>query len=251
MQQPCPHSPIGIKRPMNVLIFQHTPGENPGAFLEHISSNGDTCEIVRLFDGCPIPVLDDFDLLLVLGGPMDVWETETYPWLATEKQAIRTWVQDLNRPYFGICLGHQLLVDAMGGKCAPMKQPEIGVLPIKLSDHARRDPLFDTLPGQYRVLQWHGVEAVELPPNSTVLAWSNECAVQAFRVSRCAWGVQFHPELVQGTIDSWMSDPANYQCAIDWLGSADAVQTMIMESDKIATEQFEMTSEIFARLRQI
>ncbi len=236
---------------MNVLIFQHTSGENPGAFLEHISSCGDTARVVHLYDGEPIPQLDDFELLLVLGGPMDVWETEAHPWLVTEKQAIRTWVQDIKRPYFGICLGHQLLVDALGGKCAPMQKPEIGVLSIKLTDNTRDDPLFEPLPHQFPVLQWHGVEAVDLPADSSVLARSDICAVQALRVSDRAWGVQFHPELVQGTIHSWMSDPANHQCAVDWLGSADAVAEMVCDSDKIADNQFRMTSSIYSRLRQI
>ncbi|WP_120634263.1 type 1 glutamine amidotransferase [Ruegeria sp. EL01] len=236
---------------MNVLIFQHTPGENPGAFLEHISSNGDTARIVRLYDRQPVPDLANFNLLLVLGGPMDVWETETHPWLIAEKQAIKTWVRDLKRPYFGICLGHQLLVDALGGRCAPMVQPEIGVLPVDLHINAQCDPLFGSFPGQFEVLQWHGVEAIELPPGSAVLAQSAGCAIQALRVSDCAWGVQFHPELVQGTIKSWMNDPANHQCAVNWLRSTDAAHTMSMESDKIADDQFRMTSEIYANLRQI
>lgn len=182
---------------------------------------------------------------------MDVWETEAYPWLVTEKQAIRTWVQDLQRPFFGICLGHQLLVDALGGRCAPMTQPEIGVLPINLNDGVQHDPLFGSLPRQFRVLQWHGVEALELPADATVLARSSGCAVQAVRVSDCAWGVQFHPELVQGTIQSWMTDPANHQCAIDWLGSSDAAQIMSLESDKIADDQFRITSNIYAELRRV
>ncbi len=236
---------------MNVLIFQHTQGENPGAFLEHISSCGDTARVVHLYDDQPIPQLDEFDLLLVLGGPMDVWETEAYPWLVPEKHAIRTWIQDLKRPYFGICLGHQLLVDALGGKCAPMQKPEIGVLSVTLTDNTGDDPLFEPLPRQFRVLQWHGVEAVDLPAASSVLAQSDTCAVQAVRVLDRAWGVQFHPELVQGTIQSWMSDPSNHQCAVDWLGSADAAREMISDSDEISDEQFRITSSIYARLRQI
>ncbi|WP_170415084.1 type 1 glutamine amidotransferase [Ruegeria arenilitoris] len=236
---------------MNILIFQHTPGENPGAFLEHISSCGDTASIVHLYDGQPIPQLDEFDLLLVLGGPMDVWEIEANPWLVREKQAIRTWVQDFKRPYFGICLGHQLLVDALGGKCARMQKPEIGVHSINLTDNTRGDPLFELLPHQFRVLQWHGVEVVDLPADSSILAQSDASAVQALRVSDCAWSVQFHPELVQGTIQSWMGDPANHQCAVDWLGSADAAWEMVSDSDKIVEEQFKITSSIYNRLRQI
>lgn len=236
---------------MNVLIFQHTPGENPGAFIEHISSHGDTARIVHLYEDQAIPALDQFDILLVLGGPMDVWETEDHPWLIPEKQAIKEWILDLKRPYFGICLGHQLLVDALGGRCAPMNSPEIGVLPVTMSSNTNDDPLFQTVKRQFPVLQWHGVEVVELPQGATVLAQSKACAIQIIRVFDKAWGVQFHPELVQGTIDSWMRDPANYQCAVDWLGSTEAVRDMTRESNQISSDQFSMTARIYQSLRQV
>lgn len=236
---------------MNVLIFQHSPGEGPGALCDHIVSHQDEMQIVHLYNGQPIPQLEDFDLLLVMGGPMDVWEVESYPWLVSEKQAIRTWVRDLNRPYFGICLGHQLLIDALGGTCTRMQVPEIGVLPVELTNNAKQDPLFAALPWQFRVLQWHGVGAEKLPSGTTVLARSAGCPVQAIRVGDLAWGVQFHPEIVQGTISAWMSDEGNHRCAVDWLGSANAALVMERDSDEISADQFEMTSKIYASLRQL
>ncbi|WP_170411145.1 type 1 glutamine amidotransferase [Ruegeria atlantica] len=236
---------------MNVLVFQHTQGEGPGAFCDHIANHQDDMQIVHLYKGQPIPQLDNFDLLLVMGGPMDVWEMNTYPWLTLEKQAIRTWVRDLNRPYFGICLGHQLLVDALGGTCQRMQTPEIGVLPVALTDSAYQDALFAAQPRQFTVLQWHGVSAQDLPPGTTVLAGSVGCAVQAIRVGNRAWGVQFHPEIVQGTISAWMGDQGNHQCAVDWLGSADAALAMERDSDKIAADQFRMTSRMYTAMRQL
>ncbi|MFY2822594.1 type 1 glutamine amidotransferase [Ruegeria sp. MALMAid1280] len=235
---------------MNVLIFQHTQGEGPGAFCDHIARHEDAMQIVHLYKGQSIPPLDEFDLLLVMGGPMDVWETGTYPWLTIEKQAIRTWVRDFNRPYLGICLGHQLLIDALGGTCARMQIPEIGVLPVELTGNGREDPLFASLPRQFPVLQWHGVATADLPPDTAVLAASDGCAVQAIRVGDCAWGVQFHPEIVQGTISTWMEDKGNHQCAVDWLGSADAALALENESDRIAADQYRMTSEFYSALRQ-
>ncbi|SDX80770.1 GMP synthase-Glutamine amidotransferase [Ruegeria halocynthiae] len=207
-------------------------------------------QIVHLYKGQSIPLLDDFDLSLVMGGPMDVWENGTHPWLKIEKQAIRTWVRDLNRPYFGICLGHQLLIDTLGGTCARMQIPEIGVLSVELTDNAREDPLFASLPRRFPVLQWHGVTATVLPPDTAVLAGSERCAVQAIRVGNCTWGVQFHPEIIQVTISTWMGDKGNHQCAVDWLGSTNAALAMENESDQIAADQFRMTSEIYSALRQ-
>ncbi|WP_299989911.1 type 1 glutamine amidotransferase [uncultured Ruegeria sp.] len=164
---------------------------------------------------------------------------------------MRTWVRDLNRPYFNICLGHQLLIDALGGTCAHMQIPEIGVLPVALNDNARRDPLFSSLSRQFPVLQWHGVGTEGLPSDTTVLARPDGCAVQAIPCGDCAWGVQFHPENVQGTISTWTQDQANHQCVVDWLGSADATLAMERDSDEIAADQFRMTSEFYTALRQL
>lgn len=236
---------------MKVLVFQHTTGENPGAFLDHIADHGDTAQIVHLYEGQDIPTLESFDLLLVMGGPMDVWDTEDHPWLIPEKRAIERWVRELRRPYFGICLGHQLLVDALGGRCAPMEVPEIGIWPVDLTESARTDPVFSDLPPHFPVVQWHSVAAADLPEGCEVLARSRGCAVQAVRVWDKAWGVQFHPEVTDGTIEAWMSDPENHQCAVDWLGSAETARQMIRQSEEIAADQFKRTSQIYAALRQL
>jgi GMP synthase-like glutamine amidotransferase len=236
---------------MRILVFQHTKGENPGAFLDHIADHGDSAQIVHLYDGQDIPALERFDLLLVMGGPMDVWETVSNPWLTPEKRAIERWVRELGRPYLGICLGHQLLIDALGGRCAPMEVPEIGVLPVELTDSAHTDPVFSNLPHHFPVVQWHGVAASDLPDGCEVLAHSSGCAVQAVRVLDKAWGVQFHPEVIQGTIEAWMGDPENHQCAVEWLGTVEAVQHMIRQSNEIAADQFRMTAEIYSALRKL
>ncbi len=112
---------------MKFLIFQHISCEHPGIFRQFFSESGIDWQAVELDTGDAIPDLDGFDALWVMGGPMDVWDTDTCPWLVAEKEAIRTWVQDLKKPYLGMCLGHQLLADALDGKCEVQDTPEIGI----------------------------------------------------------------------------------------------------------------------------
>ncbi len=216
---------------MHVLIFQHTAGEHAAAFGKHIKTAGDTSDVVRFFKNDPIPDLAAYDALLVLGGPMDVWETDENPWLIAEKQAIKTWVSDLKKPYLGICLGHQLLADALGGSCTRMEIPEIAISPVSHLPNADTDPLLCALPNDFHAMHWHGVEVTQPPESTVILASTPLCANQAMRVGNNAWGFQFHPELERGTIPSWLTDAANRKCAEDWLGSTAAADQFAADSE--------------------
>ena len=185
---------------MRILIFQHVAVEHPGIFRQFWHENDDSMHTVELDAGQPIPDFDNFDLLMVMGGPMDVWQDDSYPWLQSEKTAIRNWVMDLDRPFIGICLGHQLLAAALGGAVKLMDRPEIGIGEVTLTEAGRRDPLFSGFESQVETFQWHGAEISQLPDRAEILAENSACPVQAFRWGAHAYGLQYHVEIVAGGV---------------------------------------------------
>ena len=192
---------------MKLLVLQHVDAEHPGTFRDCFREDGAHWDVVHLDRGERIPELAAYDCMLVMGGPQDVWEEDAHPWLVPEKAAIRRFVTELQRPFLGICLGHQLLADALGGTVAP-GTAEVGVMTIARTADGRRDALLNGLPDPMTVLQWHGAEVTALPADATLLASSADCRVQAFRVGSCAYGLQCHVEVGVDMVDEWAAIPA-------------------------------------------
>lgn len=191
-----------------LLVFQHVDVEHPGIFREFWREAGIDWDAVELDAGEPIPDLEAYDALIVMGGPMDVWQEQEHPWLVAEKAAIRRFVLDLRRPYLGICFGHQLLAAALGGSVQLAQVPEVGPGTVDLTAAGAADPLLAGLPVPVQTFQWHGAEITTLPADCEVLARNDACAVQAFRYGRTAYGLQYHVEITAATVPEWQRIPA-------------------------------------------
>jgi GMP synthase-like glutamine amidotransferase len=205
---------------MKILVFQHVAVEHPGIFRDFWSEAGHSWHAVELDAGEQIPDMQGFDLLVVMGGPMDVWQEDIHPWLVAEKQAIRHWVTELGRPFLGICLGHQLLAAALGGHVSLMKEPEVGLAQVALTADGANDPLLQGFSSPVDTFQWHGAEISGLPEGMTVLAGNAACAVQAVRFGRHAYGFQYHVELTPATVAEWGAIP-EYKASLERALGAD------------------------------
>lgn len=228
-------APYLSRKGFRLLVFQHVAAEHPGRFAPFFENDGADITTVQLDRGDEIPNLDGFDGIWVLGGPMQVWQEDEFPWLATEKAAIRDAVTGLKMPYFGLCLGHQLLADALGGEVGPSKVPEVGVLPVHLTEAGRNSAIFRGLEPSMRCTQGHGAEVVRPPPEARVLASSPDCKVQALEVNGTAFSLQFHSELTLDMVDACLRIP-EYRNDFDALLGAEGIAAFRADVDAHAAE---------------
>lgn len=212
-----------------ILVLQHIAIEHPGIFRSFLAEDGICWDAVQLDEGDTIPDLHGYDALWVMGGPMDVWQKLEHPWLEPEIEAVREAVVKRKLPYLGLCLGHQLLAEALGGRVGPSDQPEIGILEVYLTDAGKRSPLFKGLSDTTRCLQWHSAEVVEIPDDVEVLAFTPACRVQALSVNGNALGLQYHVEISSETVSEW-AKVAEYKQALELNLGSNAVEKMEAEA---------------------
>lgn len=190
----------------DVLIVQHSRTGGPGRLGEWLEAEGLKLEVVHAHAGEPLPARLDHAALVVLGGGYLPSDDERAPWLPATRSLVRQAI-DTAVPYFGICLGGQMLAEVAGGEVRGNHgEPENGSTPVTFLADAAGDPLFHDAPAVVPAIEHHKDAITALPPGAAWLARSESCPYQALRVGERAWGVQFHPEVSPERIRGWEVD---------------------------------------------
>jgi GMP synthase-like glutamine amidotransferase len=180
---------------LRIHYLQHVPFEGLGSIADWVSLNGHELTATQFFTDSSLPEPAEIDWLIIMGGPMGVYDEEKYNWLASEKQLIKKAIE-AGKTVIGICLGAQLIAEALGAKVYPNHYTEIGWFPIQLSEEAVENKLFKGFDKTLTVFHWHG-DTFDLPANAVWLASSESCKNQAFLYSGKVIGLQFHFEMTE------------------------------------------------------
>ena len=189
-----------------LLVVQPELDDPPHLFGGWLEEAGCTLEVCHPYAGEELPTLDGYAGVLVMGGAMGANDDAALDWLAPVKELIRDAVTE-GVPTLGICLGHQLMGAALGGRVTPNPRgQQVGLLEVGWTDEARTDPLFQPLATPRRGVQWNYDIVVEPPPGTVVLARTADGELQVARYAPRAWGVQLHPEVDETVVGTWVTD---------------------------------------------
>ncbi len=188
---------------MKIHCFQHVAFETPGSILEWANTNRYNISYTRFYEDLPVlPLINDIDFLLVLGGCMNVDEDAIYPWLREEKEFIRQAVS-AGKKVLGICLGSQLIANALGSKVYPQAAKEIGFFPVHFTKEATPHSFFNHFKNPSTVFHWHG-DTFNLPAGAILIASSDSCKNQAYLIRDNVLGLQFHIEMNEIVINEML-----------------------------------------------
>lgn len=226
---------------MRIRYLQHIAFESPGLIADWAAERGHSLDGTRLDLDDPLPTLDEFDLLVVMGGPMSVNDEANYPWLLPEKRLIGDALAT-GKFVLGVCLGSQMLAEVLGSRVVRNPEKEVGWYPVQTTGAGT---LFSALPSEFTVFHWHG-ETYEIPPGAAHLAQTPGCRSQAFETAH-ALGLQFHMEMTAPIIEQLL-----VHCAADlgpgpYRQTAEAIRAELPRADEAKALLFPLLDRVAQR----
>ncbi len=205
--------------PVRIHSLEHAANEGAGKIADWARVRGHRLAVTRLDLGHPLPVCSEFDVLVVMGGAMNVYQYRDYPWLRFERQLLAEAVA-AQKAILGVCLGAQLLADVLGARVYQNAEKEIGWFPVRFLDRASP---FDGFPPACTVFHWHG-DTFDLPPGARRIAESDGCSNQAFIHGDRLIGLQFHVEVSPESVAGFVAGGADELVAGRYVQSAEEIE---------------------------
>lgn len=232
---------------MKVLIIKNVEIEGPGLIEEYLKKEKISYHIINLEIGSHLPKADGFSHIIVLGGPMGVYEEYLYPFLKDEDAFIKEAIQK-GKSILGICLGAQLIAKALGSKVFKSPVKEIGWYDVRLTEIGLKDSIFSKLPKIFPVFQWHE-DTFEIPRNAKLIVTSSSVPHQAFKYRKNVYGLQFHLEVTEEMIKEWIDNYCEGPCSSE--SSISSKDKMLLETsihiENYTQRGMEFFKEFFSR----
>ena len=235
---------------MSILFIKHIDIEGPGTLEGVLETKGITFTTVDVSKGESLPQdLKEFKAIVILGGPMNVYEEDKYPFLRSEDLLIK---EALTRgiPLMGLCLGAQLIAKATGASVSKGKEKEIGWFNVSLTKQGLEDPLFNGLGKEFEVFQWHG-DTFAIPDNGVHLAYSKACTNQVFRYNENVYGLQFHLEVTKEMVREWLDAYSDEILSLNGLVSRDEILRYAEEFAETYYKQAEIFYGNFLKIAKL
>jgi GMP synthase-like glutamine amidotransferase len=226
---------------MRLHYFQHVPFENPAFLLSWAEKKGHPITKTLLYTGDDPLAAPDYDLLVIMGGPMNIYEYDKYPWLKAEKAAIKEAIAD-DKFVLGICLGGQLIADVLGGKVTQNPQKEIGWLPVAQTQEIAAISPFDIFPQEYMAFHWHG-DTFALPPGAMLQSSTVACKNQGFLYKKRVIGFQYHIEATEQSVGALVDNCGEELVSAPYIHTPERIRKDTKQYQKTANQLIERMLE--------